>query len=118
MKYNHAFDVAFQVSDSQYKDWEDCLKHEKQQVINALQRRIRELFEAKEYLEAISGFDTYEEEEGMEGYDDPQDRYPYDVAVEREHITKHLVDVGEIEKEAGLEISSEGTVLDNNKQER
>jgi hypothetical protein len=61
-RYNHAFDVAFQVPDSKYEDWYDCLKHEKQEVINALQRRIRELFEAKEYLEAISGFDTYDEE--------------------------------------------------------
>jgi len=30
-------------------------------VFNALQKRIRELFTEQEYLEAISGFDTYEE---------------------------------------------------------
>ena len=110
--YNHAFDVAFQVPDSQYKDWEDCLKHEKQQVINALQRRVRELFEAKEYLEAISGFDTYEEEEGMEGYDGPQDRYPYDVAVEREQMVKHLVDT-EIPQTDNSEKATKKVAIDN-----
>ena len=65
MKYNHAFDVAFSVPNSDYKDSYDCLEHEKQAVINALQKRVRELFESKEYLEAISGFDTYEEGEDL-----------------------------------------------------
>ena len=60
-KYNHAMDIAFSVPDSKYEDWYDCLKNEKQEVINALQKRIRELFTEQEYLEAISGFDTYEE---------------------------------------------------------
>ena len=59
--YNHAFDIAFSVSDSEYEDWFDCLKHEKGAVINALQRRVREVFESGEHLEAISGFDSYEE---------------------------------------------------------
>tara|TARA_B100000287_G_scaffold326019_1_gene310269 strand:+ start:276 stop:512 length:237 start_codon:yes stop_codon:yes gene_type:complete len=61
--YNHAFDMAFAVPNSQYEDWYDCLKHEKQAVINALQKRVREVFEAGEYLEAIGGVDTYEEGE-------------------------------------------------------
>ena len=59
--YNHAFDMAFAVPDSQYEDWYDCLKYEKQAVINALQKRVREVFEANEYMEAMSGVDTYEE---------------------------------------------------------
>lgn len=59
--YNHAFDMAFAVPNSEYEDWYDCLKHEKQAVINALQKRVREVFEAGEYLEAIGGIDTYEE---------------------------------------------------------
>jgi hypothetical protein len=60
--YNHAMDIAFAVPNSQHEDWYDCLKHEKQAVINALQKRLREVFEAGEYLEAIGGIDTYEEE--------------------------------------------------------
>ena len=60
-KYNHAMDITFAVPHSEYEDWLDCLKNEKQMVINALQKRIRELFTEQEYLEAISGFDTYEE---------------------------------------------------------
>jgi hypothetical protein len=61
-RYNHAFDLAFAVPQSQYEDWFDCLKNEKGMVINALQKRIRELFENNEYLEAMSGFDTYDED--------------------------------------------------------
>ena len=100
-RYNHAFDIAFAVPMSKYEDWFDCLKYEKQAVINALQKRVREVFEAGEYLEAMSGIDTYDED--------------FDAQMEKDGFK---VDVGEIEKEAGLEISSEGTVLDNNKQER
>ena len=59
--YNHAFNVAFSVPHSQYVDWEDCLRCEKQQVIDALQKRIREIFTEQEYMEAIEGFDSYEE---------------------------------------------------------
>ena len=62
-KYNHAMDVGFAVPNSKYEDWFDCLKNEKQMVINALQKRIRELFTKQEYLEAITGWDTYEEED-------------------------------------------------------
>ena len=57
--------MAFAVPNSQYEDWYDCLKHEKQAVINALQKRVREVFEAGEYLEAIGGIDTYEEGEDL-----------------------------------------------------
>ena len=99
--YNHAMDIAFAVPNSQYEDWYDCLRYEKQAVINALQKRVREVFEAGEYLEAMSGIDTYDED--------------FDAQMEKDGFK---VDVGEIEKEAGLEISSEGTVLDNNQQER
>lgn len=67
--YNHAFDIAFAVPNSQYEDWYDCLKHEKQAVINALQKRVREVFEADEYMEAMSGIDTYEEEDITESSD-------------------------------------------------
>jgi hypothetical protein len=61
-RYNHAFDIAFAVPMSKYEDWYDCLKHEKGAVINALQKRIREVFETDEYLEAMSGIDTYDED--------------------------------------------------------
>ena len=73
--YNHAFDIAFAVPNSQYEDWYDCLKHEKQAVINALQKRVREVFEANEYMEAMSGIDTYEEESlaGLDGSGGPLD---------------------------------------------
>ena len=64
-RYNHAFDIAFAVPMSKYEDWYDCLKYEKQAVINALQKRVREVFEANEYAEAISGIDTYEEGEDL-----------------------------------------------------
>ena len=94
-------DIAFAVPNSEYEDWFDCLKNEKQMVINALQKRIRELFVESEYLEAISGFDTYDED--------------FDAQMEKDGFK---VDVGEIEKEAELTIGSEGTVLDNNQQER
>ena len=73
--YNHAMDIAFAVPNSQYEDWYDCLRYEKQAVINALQRRVREVFEAGEYLEAMSGIDTYEEGSlaGLDGSGGPLD---------------------------------------------
>ena len=74
-RYNHAFDIAFAVPMSKYEDWYDCLKYEKQAVINALQKRVREVFEANEYAEAISGIDTYEEGSlaGLDGSGGPLD---------------------------------------------
>jgi hypothetical protein len=90
-RYNHAMDIAFAVPNSKYEDWYDCLRYEKQAVINALQKRVREVFEANEYAEAISGHDTYEEG------DLPPITNP------------DLMDVAEIEKQIGLIIGPEGT---------
>lgn len=62
MTYNHAFTVAFAVPNSQYEKWDDCLVNEMEQVLMALQSRIGELRSNKnEYVEAIDGFDSYEE---------------------------------------------------------
>ena len=62
-KFNHAFDVAFEVANSDHENWEDCLVNEPEKVFAALFIRMSELFAEKEYLEAITGFDTYEHEE-------------------------------------------------------
>ncbi len=62
-RYNHAMDISFAVPNSEYENYWHCLEHEKQMVINALQKRVREVFEGGEYLEAIGGIDTYEEGE-------------------------------------------------------
>ena len=62
MSFNHAFTVAFEVADSKHEDWLECLKGEKQKVINALLDRINVLLAHEdEYLAAIEGFDTHEE---------------------------------------------------------
>ena len=61
--YNHAYSLGFAVPGSSYEKWEDCLKHEKDKVIRALLARVGELTENNyEFLEALEGFDTYEEE--------------------------------------------------------
>jgi hypothetical protein len=63
--YNHAFDLAWAVLDSQYEDGYDCLEHEKEKVFAALLKRVQELMDGRyprEYLEAIGHFDTYQEE--------------------------------------------------------
>lgn len=60
--YDHAFDVAFSVHSSEHEKWEDCLEKEKEKVMDAIRERIDDLFKDGEYLEAITGFDTYEEE--------------------------------------------------------
>lgn len=65
MTYNHAFTLAFAVPGSKHEDWWDALKdpEEKQAVIAALYKRIRMLEDNDaEYVEALEGFDTYEEE--------------------------------------------------------
>ncbi len=55
-------DVAFAVPGSQYEDWVDCLEHEKDKVIAALESRLALLkSDNGEFLEAVSSFDTYEE---------------------------------------------------------
>ncbi len=62
--YNHALDLAFEVSGSEYEDWYECLKHEPMKVLEALIKRAENIFNSpsQEYLEAITGFDTYEEQ--------------------------------------------------------
>ena len=61
-KYNHAFTLAFAVPDSEHEDWLECLKSEKEKVINGLLERINVLLENNdEYLEALEGFDSFQE---------------------------------------------------------
>jgi len=61
--YNHAFTLGFAVPNSEYEDWLDCLRNEKDKVINALLVRIGGLTgNDAEFVEAFEGFDTYEEE--------------------------------------------------------
>jgi len=60
--YNHAYTIGFAVSESNYEDWEDCLRHEKAKVINAMIKRIWLLMDNdQEFMEALEGFDTFEE---------------------------------------------------------
>ena len=60
--YNHAFTVAFAVSASEYEDWMDALANEKDKIIGALERRLQMLKDNdQEFMEALEGFDTYEE---------------------------------------------------------
>jgi len=60
--YNHAYTIGFAVPESNYEDWEDCLRHEKAKVINAMIKRIWLLMDNdQEFMEALEGFDTFEE---------------------------------------------------------
>tara|TARA_R110000824_G_scaffold59651_2_gene160026 strand:+ start:1677 stop:1925 length:249 start_codon:yes stop_codon:yes gene_type:complete len=61
--YNHAFDVAFSVSGSEYEDSLECLRNEAERVLESLKNRIENIFGSAEYLEAINGWDTYCEQE-------------------------------------------------------
>lgn len=62
-KFNHAFTLAFEVPNSDYEDWLECLTHEKEKVVNGLMERINVLLaDRSEYMEAIEGFDTHEEQ--------------------------------------------------------
>lgn len=62
MTYNHAYTIGFAVPESNYEDWEDCLRHEKAKVINAMIKRIWLLMDNdQEFMEALEGFDTFEE---------------------------------------------------------
>jgi|LauGreDrversion4_2_1035121.scaffolds.fasta_scaffold152862_4 hypothetical protein len=62
MTYNHAYSLGVAVSGSQYESADDCVKHEPMLVIKALLLRIAELTtNHAEMLEAMEGFDTYEE---------------------------------------------------------
>lgn len=61
-RFNHAFTLAFAVPDSEHEDWLECLKNEKEKVINGLMERINVLLaDQSEYLEALEGFDSHEE---------------------------------------------------------
>ena len=72
--YNHAFTLGFAVPGSKHEKWEDALNDpsEKPAVIEALYRRVREL-EANnaEYIEALEGFDTYDED--FHGFDSSEE---------------------------------------------
>ncbi len=62
MTYNHAYTLGFAVPESEYEDWEDCLRYEKAKVIHSLLRRVAELVNNdQEFMEALDGFDTFEE---------------------------------------------------------
>lgn len=65
MTYNHAYTLAFAVAGSKHANWLDALQDptEKPAIIEALYKRIR-LLESNdaEYVEALDGFDTYEED--------------------------------------------------------
>lgn len=62
--FNHAFDVAFAVPGCEYEDWADVLEHEKDKVLAALRERVAFLESNEaEFREAISGFDSFEEEQ-------------------------------------------------------
>lgn len=61
--WNHAFTLGFSVSGSEYEDWEEAMKNEKGLIIDALLQRVNELKRNRhEFLAALEGFDTYEEE--------------------------------------------------------
>lgn len=62
--YNHAFTLGFAVPGSKHEKWEDALNDpsEKSAVITALYARVRDLDRNNdEYVNALEGFDTYEE---------------------------------------------------------
>lgn len=60
--WNHAYSLAFAVSGSQYEDWHKAMENEKDLIIEALLRRVDELRNNRfEFMEALDGFDTYEE---------------------------------------------------------
>ena len=72
--YNHAFTLGFAVPGSKHEKWEDALNDplEKPAVIDALYRRVRDLERNNaEYIEALEGFDTYEE--SFTGFDSPEE---------------------------------------------
>ena len=63
MAYNHAFTVAFAVPASEYEDWSESLANEKDKIITALERRLQLLRDDdQEFMEALEGYDTYEED--------------------------------------------------------
>lgn len=61
--YNHAFTIAWDVSHSKYESWEECLINEQESILDALRARLAEVDGNRhEMMDAISGFDTYEED--------------------------------------------------------
>lgn len=73
MTYNHAFTLAFAVGGSKHERWEDALNDpdEKPAIIEALYRRVRDLDRNNaEFVEALDGFDTYDED--FHGFDPPE----------------------------------------------
>jgi hypothetical protein len=63
MTYNHAFTLAFAVPASEYEDWMASLANEKDKIIGALERRLQMLKDSdQEFMEALEGYDTYEED--------------------------------------------------------
>jgi hypothetical protein len=70
--YNHAFTLGFAVPGSHHEKWEDCLANEKDKVIQALMLRVAELTNnTNEFLEALDGFDTYDE--NFTGFDSEEE---------------------------------------------
>lgn len=60
--YNHAYTLAFAVPDCKDEDWLETMKNEPEKVLEALARRFTELrMNPAEFMEALEGFDTYEE---------------------------------------------------------
>ena len=63
MTYNHAYTLGVAVAGSEYEDADDCLKNEPMLVIKALLLRIAEMTtNHHEMMEALEGFDTFEED--------------------------------------------------------
>lgn len=60
--YNHAYSLGVAVPGSKYEKPEDCVKYEPMLVVEALLMRITEMMRNhQEMMEAMEGFDTYEE---------------------------------------------------------
>ena len=61
--YNHAYSLAFSVAGSSYRDPDEAMRKEVDKVIEALLKRVAELVsDNSEYLEALEGWDTFEED--------------------------------------------------------
>lgn len=70
MTWNHAYTVAFAVGGSQHENWYEAMKEEKEQIISALLARVEMLrTNDAEFMEALEGFDTYDED--FPGFDGP-----------------------------------------------
>lgn len=63
--YNHAFDLAFEVSGSTCEDSDDSLHSEKELIRAAILRRVESIFATGEYTEALgASFDSFCENDG------------------------------------------------------